>query len=61
MESRKPRVGGEVWNGFTVHNTPTHLSWLNQAEIEIGLLTGCRVDIERCLATRPLNFPPTKN
>ncbi len=31
-------IGTEVWNRFTVHYTPTHGSWLNQAEIEIGLL-----------------------
>ena len=29
--------GGWLWNRFTVHYTPTHGSWLNQAEIEIGL------------------------
>jgi len=27
-------VGAEIWNCFTVHHTPTHGSWLNQAEIE---------------------------
>jgi DDE superfamily endonuclease len=27
----------EVWDRFTVHYTPKHGSWLNQAEIEIGL------------------------
>ena len=26
----------EVWDRFTVHYTPTHGSWLNQAEIESG-------------------------
>src|ERR1035438_3113671 len=26
-----------LWNQFTVHYTPKHGSWLNQAEIEIGL------------------------
>jgi hypothetical protein len=29
--------GGWLWNRFTVHYTPTHGSWLNQAEIEISL------------------------
>ena len=29
----------EVWNRFTVHYTPTHGSWLNQAEIEIGIFS----------------------
>jgi hypothetical protein len=31
-------LGGEIWDRFTVHYTPTHGSWLNQAEIEISLL-----------------------
>jgi transposase len=39
-------VGGEVWDRFTVHYTPTHGSWLNQAEIEIGLFS------RQCLGTR---------
>jgi hypothetical protein len=39
-------TGGEVWDRFTVHYTPTHGSWLNQAEIEIGLLS------RQCLGTR---------
>src|SRR5262249_14299237 len=30
-------VGGEIWDRFTVHYTPKHGSWLNQAEIEISL------------------------
>jgi hypothetical protein len=29
-------VGGEIWDRFTTHYTPTHGSWLNQAEIAIG-------------------------
>jgi len=36
----------QVWDRFTVHYTPTHGSWLNQAEIEIGLF--CR----QCLGRR---------
>ena len=28
-----------VWSRFTVHRTPTHGSWLNQAEIEIGIFS----------------------
>ena len=32
-------VGGEIWGRFTVHYTPTHGSWLNQAEIEIGIFS----------------------
>jgi hypothetical protein len=38
--------GGEIWDLFTVHYTPTHGSWLNQAEIEIGLFT------RQCLGKR---------
>lgn len=39
-------VGGEIWDRFTVHYTPKHGSWLNQAEIEIGLLS------RQCLGKR---------
>jgi DDE superfamily endonuclease len=30
-------MAAEVWDRFTVHYTPTRGSWLNQAEIEIGM------------------------
>jgi hypothetical protein len=34
--------GRAVWDRFTVHYTPKHGSWLNQAEIEISLFSrGC--------------------
>jgi transposase len=33
------RAGGWLWNRFTVHYTPKHGSWLNQAEIEISLFS----------------------
>ena len=39
-------MAAEVWNRFTVHYTPTHGSWLNQAEIEIGLFS------RQCLGKR---------
>ncbi len=39
-------VGDEIWDRFTVHYTPTHGSWLNQAEIEIGLFA------RQCLGKR---------
>jgi hypothetical protein len=39
-------LGGEVWDRFTVHYTPKHGSWLNQAEIEIGMFSG------QCLGKR---------
>jgi transposase len=34
-------TGGSLWDRFTVHYTPTHGSWLNQAEIEISLSRQC--------------------
>jgi hypothetical protein len=39
-------LGGEVWDRFTVHYTPLHGSWLNQAEIEIGMFS------RQCLGVR---------
>src|ERR1019366_9438949 len=41
-------VGGEVRDRFTVHYTPTHGSWLNQAEIEIGIFS------RQCLGSRKI-------
>jgi len=38
--------GDWLWNRFTVHHTPKHGSWLNQAEIEIGLFS------RQCLGKR---------
>jgi DDE superfamily endonuclease len=43
-----PEVGGEVWDRFTLHYTPVHGSWLNQAEIEIGIFW------RQCLGRRRL-------
>jgi hypothetical protein len=40
------QVASEVWNCFTVHYTPKHGSWLNQAEIEISLFA------RQCLGKR---------
>ena len=39
-------MAAEVWDRFTVHYTPTHGSWLNQAEIEIGIFS------RQCLGSR---------
>jgi len=39
-------IGGEVWDRFTLYYTPRHGSWLNQAEIEIGLFS------RQCLGNR---------
>jgi len=36
----------ELWSRFTIHYTPTHGSWLNQAEIEIGIFS------RQCLGKR---------
>jgi hypothetical protein len=38
--------GNRIWDRFTVHYTPTHGSWLNQAEIEISLFA------RQCLGKR---------
>jgi len=38
--------GAELWSRLTVHYTPKHGSWLNQAEIEISLFA------RQCLARR---------
>jgi len=40
------KIGGLLWERFTVHYTPKHGSWLNQAEIEISLFSG------QCLGRR---------
>ena len=39
-------AGRAVWGRFTVHYTPVHGSWLNQAEIEIGIYS------RQCLGKR---------
>ena len=39
VERYGEKAGGWLWNRFTVHYTPTHGSWLNQAEIEISLFS----------------------
>jgi hypothetical protein len=38
--------GQALWHRFTVHYTPVHGSWLNQAELEIGLFS------KQCLGKR---------
>jgi hypothetical protein len=42
-------MAAEVWDRFTVHYTPTHGSWLNQAEIEIGIFS------RQCLGKRRIS------
>jgi hypothetical protein len=39
-------MAAEVWDRFKVHNTPSHGSWLNQAEVEIGIFA------RQCLGKR---------
>ena len=39
-------MAAAVWDRFTIHYTPTHGSWLNQAEIEIGIFS------RQCLGKR---------
>jgi hypothetical protein len=46
VEVLGPEMAAEVWNRFTVHDSPTHGSWLHQAEIEIGLFS------RQCLGRR---------
>jgi hypothetical protein len=60
IHCRKSLVGhfGEekaalLWGRFTLHYTPTHGSWLNQAEIEIGLFS------RQCLGSRRIPDLPT--
>jgi hypothetical protein len=38
--------GNQIWGRFTVHYTPKHGSWLNQAEIELSMFS------RQCLGTR---------
>jgi DDE superfamily endonuclease len=45
--------GGSLWDRFTIHNTPKHGSWLNQAEIEISLFS------RQCLGNRRIGDLPT--
>ena len=46
MDRFGEQEGGALWKRFTVHYTPKHGSWLDQAEIEISLLA------RQCLGTR---------
>jgi transposase len=40
------KAGGWLWNRFTIHYTPKHGSWLNQAEMEVSLFS------RQCLGKR---------
>jgi len=41
--------GSPIWDRLTVHYTPKHGSWLNQAEIEISLFS------RQCLGQRSIS------
>ena len=43
------RRGRALWGRFAIHYTPKHKSWLNQAEIEIGVLN------RQCLGRRRIS------
>ncbi len=51
--------GNKIWNKFEVHYTPVHGSWLNQAEIAIGMYTrqcldDCRIPDIKTLEKKTL-------
>ena len=46
MERFGEEAGSWLWDRFTVHYTPKHGSWLNQAEIAISLFS------RQCLGQR---------
>ena len=46
VERYGEKAGAWLWDRFTVHYTPRHGSWLNQAEIEISLFS------RQCLGQR---------
>lgn len=47
------REGRRLWRRLTVHYTPLHGSWLNQAEIELSLFT------RQCLGKRRIEALPS--
>lgn len=51
--------GSEIWNKFEIYFTPVHASWLNQAEIAIGMyqrqcLGDCRIPDIKTLEKKTL-------
>lgn len=42
-------TGGEIWDRFTIHYTPKHGSWLDQAEIELSMFS------RQCLGKRRIS------
>ena len=57
--------GRRIWARFTVHYTPKHASWLNQAEIAISVMSRCclgnrRFPEQRILSKEVARFWQTK-
>ncbi len=55
------KEGRRLWDRFTVHYTPKHASWLNQAEIAIGVMQHCclgshRIGSQAALRQRIIPF-----
>lgn len=46
------RIGRQLWRRLTVHFTPKHGSWLNQAEIELSMVS------RGCLGSRRIDTLP---
>ena len=48
------REGRRLWARFTPHYTPKHASWLNQAEIAIGVMARCCIGNQRIVTPKSL-------
>lgn len=46
--------GRRLWARFTPHYTPKHASWLNQAEIAIGVMARCCIGNQRIVTSKTL-------
>jgi len=46
-------MGSQVWGRFAIHHSPKRSSWLNQAEIQIGIYS------KQCLGKRRIPDLPT--
>lgn len=61
IETYGPIQGRRIWARFTVHYTPKHASWLNQAEIALCVTTRCclgklRIPTIEALRKRVVHF-----
>jgi transposase len=48
------KEGRRLWARFTPHYTPKHASWLNQAEIAIGVMARCCIGNQRIVESKTL-------